>query len=265
LEQYVLAAPGFGVDFVREVLDLPYGDGSTPVAVHHLVPAGLPDDAPVLLASGGVDTWKMDLHNLFVVLAQRLGARVVAFDIAGTGESKVAMTPDGGGEIVRGLIAHARTLTSGPVAHLGVSMGGHFAARSGLAGEVDAAVDFGGPVEAAFARLAGGPGAAGPLPGGMEGIVGNALGFDRPPTPEEAGKRLRAFSLRPLLDQDTNAPMLVVNGADDPLVPRQDTLVFQGRRATEVHLLPDAGHCGQGKFPEAARIILTWLKATLDR
>jgi esterase FrsA len=38
--------------------------------------------------------------------------------------------------------------------------------------------------------------------------------------------------------------MLVINGANDYFVPQADTLVFQRRRDTEVHLIPDIGHCG---------------------
>ena len=45
--------------------------------------------------------------------------------------------------------------------------------------------------------------------------------------------------------------MLVINGADDPLVPQHDTLVFEGRPRTEVHLLPDTGHCAVSKLPES--------------
>lgn len=99
----------------------------------------------------------------------------VGGDIPGTGESSVPMTAEGGAEIVRGLIAHARPLGNGVVAHFGISMGVYYSARSGLAGEVDAAVVLGGPVEAAFTG-------AGPSHFGMDGIVGNALGFDQPPS-----------------------------------------------------------------------------------
>jgi esterase FrsA len=41
-----------------------------------------------------------------------------------------------------------------------------------------------------------------------------------------------------LQDRDANAPMLVINDANDVHVPQQDTLAFSGRRATEVHLVP---------------------------
>jgi esterase FrsA len=235
---------------------LPYLGGTTPVPVHLFAPHDLPADAPVVIASGGVDTWKMDLHSLMVLLAAGLPARVLAFDIAGTGESSVPMTGSGGAEIVCGLIAHARTIGNGVVAHVGISMGGYYSARSGLAGEVDAAVVLGGPVEAAFTG-------AGPTKFGMAGIVGNALGFDAPPSADQLSPVFADFTLRALLDQDTNAPMLVINGADDAHVPQHDTLVFEGRRDTVVELVPDAPHCATTKLPEVFSNVLGWLSSTL--
>ncbi|MFD7288897.1 alpha/beta fold hydrolase [Streptomyces sp. NPDC059863] len=255
-EQYLLAAPGFAVAFRRDVLELPYRGGVTRVPVHVLTPPAIAEKGPVLLVSGGVDSWKMDLHGLLVSLCSHTGLPTVAFDIPGTGDSQVPMSPDGA-EIIRGLIGHARTLGNGIVVHVGISMGGHYSARSGLAGGADAAVVLGGPVEAAFThgRLA---------RFGMDGIVGNALGFDRQPSHDDLFAALTAFSLRPLLDQDGQAPMLVVNGADDVHVPQDDTLVFEGRRATEVHLLPGTGHCAVTKLPEVLGIITEWLPRTLS-
>ncbi|MFI9507094.1 alpha/beta fold hydrolase [Nocardia sp. NPDC052566] len=252
--QYELAAADFGVEFDRGLLTLPHRGGTTELPVHLLSAPGLPDDAPVLLASGGVDTWKMDLHGIFGYFAHRTGMRVLAFDIAGTGESTVPMTPDGGADIVDGLIAHARSIGNGTVAHLGISMGGYYAARSGLAGAVDAAIVLGGPVEHAFTR-------PGESRFGMSGIIGNALGFDHPPTPEELAGRWREFSLHCLLDKDDNAPMLVVNGADDVHVPQHDTVVFNGRRDTEVELIAGAGHCATAKLAEILPRMVIWLTA----
>ncbi|MFF8772124.1 alpha/beta hydrolase [Kitasatospora sp. NPDC015120] len=256
IEQYELAAPGFGVGFRREVLALSHQGATTAVPVHVFTPSGLPADRPVVIVGGGVDTWKTDLHSLLVALAVGLRVRVVAFDIAGTGESSVPLTPDGGAEIVRGLTARARALGNGVVAHLGISMGGYYSARSGLAGEVDAAVVLGGLVEAAAARP--------PSRFGVTDIIGNAMGFDRRPAAAEVAERFAAFDLRPLLDQDLNAPMLVVNGADDIHVPQHDTLVFRGRRDTEVHLLADSGHCALSRMDEVFPLILDWLRRTLD-
>jgi esterase FrsA len=255
-EQYRLAAPGFGVRFQRDVLELPYRGNTTSVPVHLFTPFDLPADRPVVLASGGVDSWKMDVHGLMVLLATHLRARVLVFDIAGTGESTVPMTGAGGAEMVSGLIEHARSLGNGVVAHVGISMGGYFSARSGLGGEADAAVVLGGPVETAFTE-------ARTYAFGMDGIVGNAMGFDAPPTIEQLAVHRAEFSLRPLLDQDRNSPMLVVNGADDVHVPQHDTLVFQGRRDTVVNLVPDTGHCAVSKLPEVFPTIIGWLDRTL--
>ncbi|MFI1198541.1 hypothetical protein ACH4VR_03555 [Streptomyces sp. NPDC020883] len=92
---------------------------------------GLPADVPVTLASGGVDTWKTDRHPVFVALALPTGTRIMAFDHAGTGEiSHIPTTPDGGIDIVDGLIAEARTMGNGQVAHFGLAMGGYDAAAA---------------------------------------------------------------------------------------------------------------------------------------
>jgi esterase FrsA len=256
LEQYELASPGFPVTFERRVLELPYEGGTTPVPVHLLSAPGLPADAPVLLASGGVDSWKLDLHLMFAGMALATGARVVAFDIPGTGESEVPLGP-AATEILDGLIASARALGGGNVAHLGISMGGYFSAYSGLAGLVDAAVVLGGPVEASFA-------ADRRWEFGMADIVGNALGLDRAPDPGEMREMTATLSLRPLLDLDINAPMLVINGADDVHIPQHDTLVFEGRRDTRVELLPDTGHCATTKFDQVIPMMAGWLAERLQ-
>jgi esterase FrsA len=41
-------------------------------------------------------------------------------------------------------------------------------------------------------------------------------------------------------------------------------VVFQGRRNTEVHLIPDTGHCATSKLPEAIRLMFGWLQRTLE-
>ncbi|MCP2281105.1 alpha/beta fold hydrolase [Nocardia amikacinitolerans] len=255
IDEYLLAAPDFGVDFERKLLELPYLGGSTTVPVHVFAAHDLPADAPVVLASGGTDSWKIDCAGIFLQLATRLPVRVVAFDLPGTGESSVPFTVEAGEEVMRGLIAEARSIGGGTVLHLGISFGGYLSARTGLAHEVDGAIVLGAPIEAAWTTT---------FDYGMNGIVGNMLGFDTLPTDNELTQALQDYSLRPLLDQDVNAPMLIVNGADDVHVPQHDTLVFEGRRDTEVHLIPDTGHCATSKFPEAAGYILDWLQRTLS-
>jgi esterase FrsA len=256
IEHYLLAAEHFPVDFDRRFVEVPDRGSYTRLPVHVLAAADLPEDAPVLIASGGVDSWKMDLHALFVAFALNTRARIVAFDIPGTGECQIPLSRDSV-KMVDALVAYARGLGDGMVAHLGISMGGYFSAATGLAGTVDAAIVLGGPVESAFA-----PGRS--FQFGMADIVANAFGFDRRPSEEETAARSAEMSLRALLDQDANSPMIVVNGADDIHVPRQDILVFQDRRDTRVELLPDTGHCAVSKLGDAIPLMIDWLNETLS-
>jgi esterase FrsA len=256
VEHYLLAAKEFPVEFARRSLEIPYHGSSVLLPVHELAAPDLPAGAPVLIASGGVDSWKMDLHALFVAFALNTRMRVLAFDIPGTGECPIPLSRDSVG-LVDGLAAYAREHGDGSVAHLGISMGGYFSAATGLAGTVDAAIVLGGPVEAAFA-----PGRS--FQFGMADIVSNAFGFDRQPSAEETAQRTAGMSLRALLDQDTNSPMIVVNGAEDIHVPQQDTLVFQDRRDTRVELLPDTGHCAVSKLGDVVSLMVDWLNETLS-
>lgn len=243
------------IDFERRLLHVRYAGGVTTVPVHMLSAKGAASDTPILLASGGVDSWKMDLQGVFLSFIQHAGVRVLAFDIPGTGESEIAMSP-AGYEIVTGLVAQARRLGARKVGHLGISMGGHFSARSGLEGAVDASIVLGGPVGA----LATPP--ARQWHFGMADILGNALGLNRP-DPQDVARALAGFSLRNLFAQEQNAPMLVINGADDVHIPQQDTLVFEGRKDTEVLLLPDTGHCAVTKLDVVIPKMIGWIAQQL--
>jgi esterase FrsA len=205
----------------------------------------------VILASGGADGHKMDVHHMFTSFAKGTGARVVAFDIPGTGESEIAMVPESR-QVIDGLVDFCRTLGNGRVAHFGLSMGGYFSAYSGLSGLVDAAVVCGGPVEACFA-----PGKS--WAEGASGIIGNLFGFDHQPTQAELEVELGPHSLRPLLDKTENATMLVINGSADALVPIEDSLVFTGRRDTLVVMAQDETHCVVTKFDDAMGLVTGWL------
>src|SRR5262249_26318748 len=139
-----------------------------------------------------------------------------------------------------------------------VSFGGNFAAMSGLAGIVDAAVELGGPVDESFGREN-----AAKLPYGMHDILGNAMRFDHSPTLDELSAGLQQLNRKDLLAQQCNSPMLVINGADDYFIPQSDTLVFEGRPNTEVHLIEGTGHVAMSKAPEVVPMVIAWLKARL--
>ena len=105
----------------------------------------------------------------------------------GTAENPVPLGPDAD-SLVQSLVTAARGIGNGLVAHMGISFGGNFAAMTGLTGMVDAAIDLGGPVDAAFR-----PENLRKLPYGMADIVGNAMGFDHPVTVDELSAAARSL------------------------------------------------------------------------
>ena len=254
LEQFELAAKDFPVAFERRVVAVPYRDGSVEVPIHLYSTDGVYPAGPVLIASGGVDTWKMDIHPWWVGFTQGAGVTTLAFDHPGTGETAIPLDRHAD-EVIRGLATYARTLGNGKVAHFGASFGGNFSAMSGLAGIVDAAVDLGGPVVKSFE-----PQHVENLPYGMHDILGNAMHWDRSPTLEELSDGLGRLSRQDLLSQRRNSAMLVVNGADDYFIPQSDTLVFEGRPNTEVHLIEGTGHVAMSKAAEVVPKIIAWLR-----
>jgi esterase FrsA len=259
VEQYTLAAESFPVEFERRWVTTRLRGEIVEVPVHVLSEPGASDDTPVLIASGGIDTWKMDLHPMWLALVLGAGVRVVAFDHPGVGElTHIPMSP-GTAEIVDGLISFARTLTRGKVGHFGLSFGGYFAARSGLRQLVDAAVVLGGPVSSASF----GAENARKLLFGMNHIFGNAVGFSAIPTIEQIIEVSESFAMDDLLTKGTNSPTLVINGDADVHVPVADVTIFEGRPTTHVHLIPGGTHCAMNKLDQLLPILTTWLSASL--
>jgi esterase FrsA len=258
VEQYTTAAPTFGVHFERRFLSLPYRGTTTAVPVHLLSPTADLTQTPVVIASGGIDSWKMDIHAILTAFVRDANVTVLAFDHPGTGETTAGLDQHAD-EVIDGLIDAARRIGDGRVVHFGLSYGGNFAAASGLRGVVDGVIDLGGPVVKTFQ-----PENIQHLPFGMRDIMGNAFGFTASPSRDEITAAAVPFNRSALLDQDTNCSMLVINGADDVHVPQQDTLVFEGRRDTEVHLIPGTGHCALSKLPEIIPLMTTWLRILLS-
>ena len=250
---YLAAAPGFPVKFERRLIAMPFAGRTVTAPVHLYSVSGRYAQAPVLLISGGVDTWKMDIHNICVALAQSIGVTVLAFDQPGTGENPAPLAIEAD-EIVLGLVKQARDIGNGKVAHFGISFGANYSAMTGLLGVVDASVVLGGPIDRAFTKEA-----LEKLPYGMPDIVSNAMGFDHPPTMQEFVSVAAKLSRRALLERGDNAPMLVINGENDYFVPQADTRVFEGRPKTEAHLIAGAGHCARSKLPDVMSLALRWL------
>jgi esterase FrsA len=258
LEQYIVAAKDFPVAFERRTVSAKYQGEVVEVPVHILSEHDATGDTPVLIVTGGVDTFKMDFHEMWVAYVLGANVRVVACDIPGTGELTHIPTSRPSTEIVDQVVAFGRTLTTGKVGQLGMSFGGYFSAHAGLTRAVDASVVVGGPVSNAFA-----PENIDGLLYGMRDIVGNAVGFDKVPTHDQLLDTIGKLKLDDLLAENSNCPMLSINGDKDVHVPMTDTQIFEGRPNTDVILIGGGTHCAINRLDLLEPIVTGWLTAHL--
>ncbi|MBF8185021.1 alpha/beta hydrolase [Nonomuraea sp. K274] len=242
--------------FERWVCEVPYRSGTTPVPVH--LYRG--DSRSLLVMSGGVDTWKVEVHR--TALAAARGMTVAVLDMPGTGESEVPLAADADVILAGAVERIAGHVGAGRTAFVGLSFGGHWAAKLALTGRVHAAVDIGGPVGAAGHTVD-----LSTLPNGMPGIVGHALGLAALPTADDADRFAADFSLRRqgLLDDPLPVPLLAVNGTADPYLPAEDTAVFHGDPNATAWLVPGAGHCASEHLATLLPAALAWLRFQLER
>ncbi len=259
LAAYQRASMQFPTRFERLVLDVPLAHGRTPVAVH-LFRRRRAAGRSLLVLSGGVDTWKIELHRLAVGIARATGLLVAAIDMPGTGESLVALSPTADRILAATIEQLAERNSASSRSFFGISFGGHWAAKLALSDQVDAAIDLGGPVGAGEHTLD-----LTSLPNGMTGIIAHALGLGELPTHEHATELVDAFSLRRqgLLDAPSQAHLLAVNGARDPYIPLLDTTVFTSLANGTVWIIRDATHCAAERIKCVIPAALGWLNARL--
>jgi esterase FrsA len=167
------------------MIEIPYRGETIAVPIHLYSTDGRYECGPVLMAGGGVDTFKMDFHPWCLAFTMNARATTLAFDNPGTGECPLALD-ENADEVIRGIASYARSIGDRRVAHCGMSFGGNFSAMSGLAGIADCAVDLGGPVVDSFA-----PEHAADLLSGEHDILGNAMHHDQSPTLEELSRACR--------------------------------------------------------------------------
>jgi len=258
VEHFLKASPGFKTKFDRRLITCYHKGTQVDVPVHIYSHPEIDASRPVMIASGGVDTWKMDLHGFWEAFALQCRCHVVAFDLPGNGELSHVPMDDTGDEIIHGLISFARKFGNGTTCHFGFSMGGHYSSLSGLRHDVDFAISCGGPTNDSFTpqnakRLTAGF--------GMDGIMFNAIGRwkEMPKGIDELIKVVPIFNLKYLIDDDMHCPMYVINGDSDHHISNKDITDFRGRRDTEVYLYPNTGHCCNAE-PGSVALMINWLK-----
>ena len=264
LQTFLKAAETFPYKFERKVEMVSYRGITTPV-IYHIIYAANPESAPVLILSGGVDTYKMDVHNRGVALAKATGANILMIDMPGTGESEVALAPDND-LLYKDFIAKIRPIGNGKVGYIGFSYGGYWSARLAMAHLVDAAVGAGAPMNDAFLneRIEDGMVLQPKL--GMRGILPYAFKLDGVVADSVLLNKLKAFSLEKLglMKNIQTAPLILFNGDSDPYIPKTDITTFEGIPNIETKIVAGSGHCAATKLGEVMPWVINWLKENLN-
>ena len=217
---------------------------------------------PVVLFSGGVDTWKSDFDPVVEALL-RQGLAVMSLDMPGTGESQWPLAPDSGRVFARA-IEHLKTrqdIDGNRVGLLMISFGGYFAVRLALTNPaVKAAVNVGGPIVVSFT-----PEHIRNVPEVMLKTIAHAMHEDVDLSLEDMTRKAQAFSLATLLRTPPRRPSLVsINGDQDHLVPIEDLYIISKLGVVqEEWVYKDDGHCAAANIMNWAPRVATWLKTKL--
>lgn len=236
----------------RHALSLPYRGDNIEVVTHRYRARRA---RAALCLTGGVDTWKVELHRLASTMSRLGRLDVTVFDMPGTGESTVPLAADAD-EIYAGVLNHIRSDIQ-PTGIMGISFGGLWAVKLALGGSVDFAIDLGGPVGSENRSLD----ELAALSNGMSGIIAHSLWLDHLPTQTELDGLFRDFSLRREISTtaELSVPLLVVNGLNDPYLPVSDTDVFRRFDRATVWGVKGAGHCAAERIRPVIAGTLGWI------
>jgi pimeloyl-ACP methyl ester carboxylesterase len=219
---------------------------------------------PVVVLTGGVDTWKSDVEpQAEAVLAE--GMAVFTFDMPGTGESAWPLTADGERIYMRVLeyLKARPDLDGDRMAVYCYSFAGYFAVKLAvLDPNVKAAVNVGGPLHVSFT-----PGHIETVNEGMVKTVAHAMRVDASVQPAEIAREVEPFQLGRqglLRKPERQAPLLSINGDQDPLVTIEDLyIISRSGIEQEEWVYAGDGHCAGGHAHEHVPKAAAWIKARL--
>jgi esterase FrsA len=221
---------------------------------------------PVVVMTGGVDTWKSDVdRQVNAMLAE--GMAVFAFDMPGTGESKWPLAPDSD-RVYSRVLEYLKTRPDLDGDNMGVylqSFAGLYAVKLALVDpNVKAAVNVGGPIHLAYT-----PEHIKKVPEVMVKTIANAMWEDIDVSFDELVARAEPMSLGKqglLAKPERQAALLSINGAKDDLVPIDDLyIISKSGIEQDEWVYPDDGHCASENLKEHAPKAAAWLKAHLSQ
>jgi esterase FrsA len=234
-----------------EVVDVPFagrpGEGDN-VRFYLTRPDGV-ERPRVVLAWGGIDTWKEESHARLGALLRTRGLAVVLIDIPGTGESPVLASVDAERQYtpVFDHLATRTDLDGSRCGVIGASFGGYWAMKLAYThrDHVAAAVNWGGGVHITFTpewqkRSRNATSYLMDLMAARARIFGGS-------TFEDYVERCPQLSLldQGLLDAPSS-PILLVNGRDDQQNSIDDLYLSLDHGDPKAARVFDGGHMGQG-------------------
>jgi len=227
---------------------------------------------PLLITIGGLDAWGDDMTRRFAALPEN-GFACLALDAPGTGDSPVKGAGDEPDRMFAKVLDWAQVQPNFDKTRIfvhGGSFGGYWAAKLAIteADRLRGAIDQSGPIDLAFnLEMIHAPASLAPsfYLADMMPSVTYMLGTK---TVEDTDRAWLGMSLRKqgLLGK-TAAPMLVVGGARDPLIPTGDlfAVMTSGNAANEAWVHPKGMHMGRvpGVWRDEellTKVMLPWLK-----
>lgn len=263
LDYYMRAGKYF--DRPLHVVKVPYRDGNIVGYLH--LPKGI-ERPPLVVWTNGIDTHKADALERIKPFLKN-GMAVLAFDSPGTGEGHMwKAAPESGAmySAVYDFMAKDTRVDNSRIGLLGISFGGHFAARAAATEpRFKAVIAMCAPVHALFAS-------------GAEGIASqsretmDALAQAQGLTYGDFEAIAKASAPFSLVDsgligkgKTIGMPLLVVNGNEDPLVPMSDmeTLADSAVHG-ELWIMGGSGHCAGGYGTALNPKLAVWMKRKLQ-
>jgi esterase FrsA len=248
----------------------------------------LPKDVkkpPMVLYTGGTDGSKEKSYLTTQTLVAK-GFAVVAFDLAGTGESMDWVARPDSHKLHKRVLDYFEGTGDydfSRVGLLGGSFGGYYAVKMAAEDKrLKAVISHCGLVHSAFSVSPQAlPAVLHSTPGAMIYSAIRRMGFD-PDVLAEPGN-LSAKAMKEFFDladsfslisqgivgsdkKTIDIPLLIVNGTRDPVVSRQDIeLVENAATDSETWLMGQAGHCAPNYMAVAKPDMLNWLVEKLNQ